>query len=88
MWSYHFLSIDKIINSFNIYNLTQTLGRNMTDRHNLDAARAPDVNDPANGAEEASVDLPSENVRLIRPDITDIDMAPPNSISIIPVDVT
>ena len=69
MWSYHFLSIDKIINSFNIYNLTQTLGRNMTDRHNLDAARAPDVNDPANGAEEASVDLPSENVRLIRPDI-------------------
>ena len=34
-----------------------------------DAARAADVNDLANVAEEASVDPASENVRLIRPDI-------------------
>jgi hypothetical protein len=33
-----------------------------------DAARVPDVNDLANVAEEASVDLPSENVRFIGPD--------------------
>jgi hypothetical protein len=34
-----------------------------------DTARASDVNDLANVAEEASVDPPSENVRSIRPDI-------------------
>jgi hypothetical protein len=34
-----------------------------------DTARAPDVNDLANVAEEPPVEPPSENVRLIRPDI-------------------